>query len=300
MAVPLAFQSTMPDYFTAIFEGAQGVLLDEWRGFHPYTTWSTVTAHHALAMVEESGADEVCMLGITRAYMTRHGAGPLPTSDFELDAKLADPGNPTNAWQGTIHRGWLDLVLLRYAVASAGGPLDGLVVNNVDDLAKLSPKMCVGYRCDSDSEVETLPVSPIPSLAAQEKLTAMLERATPVYENIAAAELSEALADEIAPLAITGAGPSWQDKALHGLWFRQRTLSETKQDVSRSATPPASPSGDKLQTTPASVRQRNPRWPHDEVPPPHAGRPIPSALSLPDRLSATPPRCSACTTLDSD
>ena len=28
---------------TVIFEGSQGVLLDEWFGFHPYTTWSTIT-----------------------------------------------------------------------------------------------------------------------------------------------------------------------------------------------------------------------------------------------------------------
>ena len=108
-------QANLPEYSTAIFEGAQGVLLDEWRGFHPYTTWSTVTLQHALDMVAESRADEVCMLGLTRAYTTRHGAGPLPTWTNDLDRRLRDQGNPTNAWQGTIRNGWLDLVLLRYA-----------------------------------------------------------------------------------------------------------------------------------------------------------------------------------------
>ena len=86
-------------------------------------------------MIEESEAEEVCILGVIRAYMTRHGAGPLPTWSPELDAMLSDPGNPTNAWQGTIRRGWLDLVLLRYAAETAGGTLDGLVINCLDHFA---------------------------------------------------------------------------------------------------------------------------------------------------------------------
>ena len=93
---------------------------------------------------------EVCALGVIRAYMTRHGAGPLPSWAPELDAALTDPGNPTNAWQGTIRRGWLDLMLLRYAVEAVGGPLDGLAVNCLDHLTNIAPKICVGYRSDSD------------------------------------------------------------------------------------------------------------------------------------------------------
>ncbi len=120
-----------PDYDTAIFEGAQGVLLDEYRGFHPHTTWSTVTTHHAWELVEQMEAEAVAVLGITRAYTTRHGEGPLPTFSPELTARLRDPGNPWNRWQGTMRCGWLDLPLLRYAAAAAG-PLDGIVVNHLD------------------------------------------------------------------------------------------------------------------------------------------------------------------------
>ena len=61
-----------------VFEGAQGVLLDEWRGFHPHTTWSTVEPSNARAMIDELGRDSY-VLGVTRTYMTRHGAGPFPT-----------------------------------------------------------------------------------------------------------------------------------------------------------------------------------------------------------------------------
>ncbi len=124
---PLDLQPSPPACKTAIFEGAQGVLLDEWRGFHPHTTWSTVTLQHALAMAEKSGADALCILGVTRSYLTRHGVGPLPTWSPELDRLLSDSGNPVNAWQGAMRRGWLDLMLLSYAADVAGAPLNGIV-----------------------------------------------------------------------------------------------------------------------------------------------------------------------------
>ena len=222
MAEPLTIQATLPACTTAIFEGAQGVLLDEWRGFHPHTTWSTVTLHHALAIVEESEAEEICTLGVTRAYMTRHGAGPLPTWSGELDAKLSDPGNPTNSWQGTIRRGWLDMLLLRYAAEAAGGPLDGLVIDCLDHLADVSPQICMSYRCSPDAKIEQLPVSPVPWLAAQERLTALLERAEPICRHFSPAALCDTLACTVAPIAITGDGPTWQDRTLRELRFRSQ------------------------------------------------------------------------------
>ena len=222
LAGPLAIQAALPACTTAIFEGAQGVLLDEWRGFHPHTTWSTVTLDHALAMIHESDVEEVCTLGVTRAFMTRHGAGPLPTWSGELDARLSDPGNPANAWQGTIRRGWLDLVLLRYAAESAGGPLDGLVLNCLDHLAGVSPQICEGYSDPPGTAIERLPVSPVPWLAAQEKLTALLARVVPVCREVSLAELQDRLARTAAPIVLTGSGPTWQDRTLGELRFRRQ------------------------------------------------------------------------------
>src|SRR5207249_3575598 len=126
--------AVFPASDTAIFEGAQGVLLDEYRGFHPHTTWSTVTAHHAWELVCQMKADVVTLLGITRAYATRHGDGPFPTYSAELTSRLHDSGNPWNPWQGGMRCGWLDLALLRYAAAVVG-PLDGIVVNHLDQIA---------------------------------------------------------------------------------------------------------------------------------------------------------------------
>jgi len=222
MAAPLAIHPHVPEYTTAIFEGAQGVLLDEWRGFHPHTTWSTVTLDHALAMVEQSGADEVCTLGVTRAYMTRHGAGPLPTWSAELDARLADPGNPANDWQGTMRRGWLDLVLLQYALEVAGGTISALVLNNMDELARVVPQLCAAYRTSDRREIRRIPVASVPSLAFQERLTSLVEEAVPVCEMVSPAAIRQRLASHIAPVAVTAIGPTWRDRAIHELRFHRR------------------------------------------------------------------------------
>ena len=174
----------MPDCTTAVFEGAQGVLLDEYRGFHPHTTWSTVTAHHAWELVEQAGAQSVCVLGITRSYTTRHGAGPLPTFSEELTERLRDPGNPHNPWQGSLRCGWLDLPLLRYAAAAAG-PLDGMVVNHLDQVSD-GWQVCEGYREGEPALADG------PDLARQEELTRRLSEAEPVLRGATADEVVRA------------------------------------------------------------------------------------------------------------
>ncbi len=70
----------IPAFRIAIAEGSQGVLLDEWNGFNPWTTWSTVTLDHACDLADEVGA-ELETIGVMRYLMTRHGPGPFPTED---------------------------------------------------------------------------------------------------------------------------------------------------------------------------------------------------------------------------
>jgi len=182
---------------TVIFEGAQGILLDERFGFHPHTTWSTVTSLHARELAAEWGLSDVEILGITRAYATRHGAGPLPTHSIEMTARLADPGNPRNDWQGTLRAGPLDLVLLRYAASV--DRVDGLVVNGLDQLGPMFP-LCRAYR-----ETDALDVPR--TRAEQEALTRTVEAATPVVEEATEERLLDLLG-EIVPVRILGRGPS--------------------------------------------------------------------------------------------
>ncbi|VTT99138.1 adenylosuccinate synthetase : Adenylosuccinate synthetase OS=Oscillochloris trichoides DG-6 GN=purA PE=3 SV=1: Adenylsucc_synt [Gemmataceae bacterium] len=213
----VAVSADVPPHRTAILEGAQGVLLDEYRGFHPFTTWSTVTAHHAWEMVERLGSEAVSVLGLTRAYHTRHGAGPLPTHSADLTAKLPDPGNPWNAWQGTLRCGWLDLVLLRYAVGVTG-PLDGIVVNHLDHVG-------TGFRlCDSYEGGELVP-SAFPDLAWQARLTAQVQAAKPVLTPAGPDDVVRALGSVMAPVVIRGSGPTHRDRQNLGLTFRKRRAS---------------------------------------------------------------------------
>jgi adenylosuccinate synthase len=198
-------RETIPDFRVAVFEGAQGVLLDEWYGFHPHTTWSHVTAHHALELALRAKAERVRTLGVTRGFTTRHGAGPLPTHDAALTARLADPGNPWNRWQGDLRVGWLDLVLLRYA-ARAVGHLDGLAVTWLDHCDQA--KVCTEYA----GEIGITPPA-IPNLSRQEGLNRLLGMATPIYRDVSRAGLLDVLR-EVAPIAIEARGPTHLDQAI--------------------------------------------------------------------------------------
>lgn len=205
-----------------IFEGAQGVLLDEWRGTHPHTTWSTCTFDNADELLREHGYDgEVRRVGVLRAYATRHGAGPFPTEDSALTAALAEPHNPHGAWQGAFRAGWSDRVLSRYAVACCGR-VDALALTHLDRLAGCASwRVCDRYRVrDEDRDLfsddgRTLALGPWQDLAHQARITAALSSAEPLYEEVLsdAAGYVEATAEALgAPVAITSWGPRAGDK----------------------------------------------------------------------------------------
>ncbi|NNJ13114.1 adenylosuccinate synthetase [Chloroflexales bacterium ZM16-3] len=202
---------------TVIFEGAQGVLLDEWRGFHPHTTWSTTTLQNADALLAESGyGGAVTRIGITRAYATRHGAGPMPSEDAALTAALPDARNGTHAWQQGFRAGWLDLVLLRYALEIVGH-LDGLAVTCLDRVATLSTlQICRSYHSDPFHTARIIP-SPTPQdLAYQNKITTFLARCQPILERVSDPEaLLRTLEEDLGvPIIITSHGPGAADKRL--------------------------------------------------------------------------------------
>lgn len=113
-----------------VFEGAQGVLLDEVFGFAPHTTWSNTTFEHALSLAREVHAPTTC-IGVIRSFFTRHGAGPLPTGQALWRRMLDDDHNTAGEWQGAMRAGPMDLPLLRYAMRCCGGA-DGLAITHLD------------------------------------------------------------------------------------------------------------------------------------------------------------------------
>jgi adenylosuccinate synthase len=122
-----------------LFEGAQGTLLDIDHGTYPFVTSSNPIAGAACvgAGVGPKDIDEAW--GITKAYVTRVGAGPFPTElDDEMGDRLREAGGEFGTTTGRARRcGWLDLVGLRYAVRLNG--LTGLAITKLDVLTGIDP-----------------------------------------------------------------------------------------------------------------------------------------------------------------
>ncbi|OQY28260.1 MAG: adenylosuccinate synthase, partial [Anaerolineaceae bacterium 4572_5.1] len=107
-------------------EGAQGTLLDLDHGTYPFVTSSTPTAPGALVGLGLGVGRTNRVVGVTKAFQTRVGEGPFPTEVFgEAATRLRGTGtNPWDEFGTTTGRprrvGWLDAVLLRYAVQING------------------------------------------------------------------------------------------------------------------------------------------------------------------------------------
>lgn len=178
-----------------LFEGAQGVLLDEWRGFHPHTTWSSISTAALNGVAARFGISaRIEHYGVLRTFLTRHGAGPLPTHDESLDGPLPEPHNQCDGWQGHFRRGHPDPVLLRYGL-EAVGDLSGLLISHLDIFQRgISLKWCERYSVgpplsEAPKFVERLPLSTGEDLIHQLNLTNLLQSARPQYaeEPIASA-----------------------------------------------------------------------------------------------------------------
>jgi adenylosuccinate synthase len=116
----MAYISVIPDFedpvFTQlgiVFEGAQGLAIDELMGEFPYVTRSLTGLPYAIETAAEMGIDELDPVYVTRAYSTRHGAGPLPYEGVTFsEVNVTDTTNATNEWQGTIRFAPLNVIAL--------------------------------------------------------------------------------------------------------------------------------------------------------------------------------------------
>jgi len=140
-----------------LFEGAQGTLLDIDHGTYPYVTSSNTTAGGAATGTGMGPRDLHYVLGITKAYTTRVGAGPFPTELFdEMGEYLTQRGHEFGATTGRRRRcGWFDAVVLRRAAQI--NSLSGLCITKLDVLDDLDTlRICVNYRCN-EQVWDTLP-----------------------------------------------------------------------------------------------------------------------------------------------
>jgi adenylosuccinate synthase len=210
-----------------VFEGAQGVLLDQDYGFPPYNTWTDTTFANALALLgETSYQGDVHRLGVLRTYFTRHGAGPFVTEAPELAALLSEAHNGLSAWQGGFRVGWFDAVAARYAVQACGG-IDSLALTHMDRLGALPAwQWCDGYVLDGQPYALVPPPAPVDQ-EAQAAITRDLFRVTPEYQSAPCDGESVIETIEAAlgtPVSLTSHGMTAGDKAIR-ITDRQRSRS---------------------------------------------------------------------------
>lgn len=113
----MPLQQAMAQESTAdlLFEGGQGLLLDQDHYFFPHVTHSSTGSKNVSVILAEGNIRDVDLVYVTRAYMTRHGAGPLPHEEATLSYE--DTTNVPNDWQGTIRFAHLDLDLLAESIS---------------------------------------------------------------------------------------------------------------------------------------------------------------------------------------
>src|ERR1700675_2871531 len=130
-----------------LFEGAQGAMLDVDHGTYPYVTSSNTVAGQAAAGAGIAVGAVGYVLGITKAYTTRVGAGPFPTELTDaVGQTLGERGREFGTVTGRPRRcGWFDAVLVRQAIKTAG--IDGIALTKLDVLDGLAEiKICTAYR----------------------------------------------------------------------------------------------------------------------------------------------------------
>ncbi|EPG65451.1 adenylosuccinate synthetase [Leptospira wolffii] len=179
-----------------VFEGAQGILLDEYFGFHPHTTWSSTHADALDRLSEEWELPEsISHFGVLRTYTTRHGEGPLPS--YDPDLRFSEIHNLSEGWQGEFRFGHPDEVLIRYALSCAGN-IKGLLVSHLDVFSKgnslrwnrayESDRMGREFsflRMEEGDPSKIVAISPERrgDLQKQMQRTEFLRQAIPVYEK---------------------------------------------------------------------------------------------------------------------
>lgn len=127
-----------------VFEGAQGLLLDEDHHFKPHITRSKTGLCNVMEIAKRAGIKMIEAVYVTRTYMTRHGAGLFPTEDPNL--KFEDDTNNENEFQGAIRFGPLDFKLLGETIK-----------NDLDKYGRYGVNPCLAVtHCDQTTDSETI------------------------------------------------------------------------------------------------------------------------------------------------
>lgn len=156
-----------------LFEGAQGAMLDVDHGTYPFVTSSNATAGGACTGTGVPPTKISGIIGVSKAYITRVGAGPFPSEDHgPLGEKIRQVGKEFGSVTGRPRRcGWFDIPLARYTGAVNG--IDSLIVTKLDVLDELPEiPVCIGYKVNGQT------VTDMPATRSS------LEAVEPIYQTL--------------------------------------------------------------------------------------------------------------------
>lgn len=144
---------------SVLFEGAQGTMLDIDHGTYPFVTSSNASAGGACSGSGVAPTKIDGIIGVSKAYITRVGAGPFPSEILgEAGDRIRKAGNEFGSVTGRPRRcGWFDVPLLRYTATING--FDSMIITKLDVLDNLAEiPVCVGYKVDGQ-EVTDMPAT---------------------------------------------------------------------------------------------------------------------------------------------
>ncbi|HEX7169337.1 MAG TPA: adenylosuccinate synthase, partial [Rubrobacter sp.] len=156
-----------------LLEGGQATLLDNDHGTYPFVTSSNPTVGGAVVGSGIPARHLEYVVGVTKAYTTRVGDGPMPTELFdETGEKIREVGREYGTTTGRSRRvGWLDLPAIKWAASLNG--ITHVAITLLDVLSAVDEiKICVGYEIDGE------PVEGYPMHQTD------LHHARPVYKTL--------------------------------------------------------------------------------------------------------------------
>ncbi len=156
-----------------LLEGGQATLLDNDHGTYPFVTSSNPTVGGAVVGSGIPARHLEYVVGVTKAYTTRVGDGPMPTELFDETGEIIrSVGREYGTTTGRSRRvGWLDLPAIKWAASLNG--ITHVAITLLDVLSAVDEiNICVGYEIDGE------PVTGYPMNQTD------LHHAKPVYKAV--------------------------------------------------------------------------------------------------------------------
>ena len=166
-------QAALDEDKSVLFEGAQATMLDLDHGTYPFVTSSNPIAGGATTGGGAGPRDLQRIIGISKAYCTRVGAGPFPSEADPADAEiLVEAGREYGTTTGRKRRcGWFDAVTGRYATRL--NTMTEMVITKLDVLSQFETiKVCVAYEYEGERHEHMPPHQTI------------FNKCRPVYEEV--------------------------------------------------------------------------------------------------------------------